>query len=81
MEARIVNDNREAVLAELERQKRAYLVAVGKKAEGYAKSAAPVDTGRLRNSITYKADGDQVTLTSNVEYAVYSNTSRYVDHN
>ena len=71
MNIQITQDNRAQFLAELERKKRAYLVAVGKMAEGYAKAGAPVDTGRLRASITYKIDGDNVELTSDVEYAIY----------
>lgn len=71
MNIQITEDNRPQVLAELERKQRAVLVAIGKKAEGYAKAKAPVDTGRLRSSITYTIDGDSVEITSDVEYAPY----------
>lgn len=47
------------------------LVAVGMAAESRAKMACPVDTGRLRNSITNAVKGDTVYIGTNVEYAVY----------
>ena len=42
----------------------AALTAVGLQAEGYAKLRCPVDTGLLRNSITYAIDGQQPAITS-----------------
>lgn len=47
------------------------LEEIGLAAEGYAKTACPVDTGRLRNSITHVALPDEkaVYIGSNVEYA------------
>ena len=71
MSVQIIQDNRAEFYAALEQKQRAYLVAVGKKAEGYAKAKAPVDTGRLRASITYTINGDSVEVTSDVEYAKY----------
>ena len=49
------------------------LIAIGLTAETYAKQECPVDTGRLRNSITHEVDmGDQSAIIgSNVEYAAY----------
>lgn len=49
------------------------LEAVGLLAEGYAKRYCPVDTGRLRNSITHGADMSDTTayIGTNVEYAAY----------
>lgn len=46
---------------------------IGLVAEGYAKKACPVDTGRLRNSITHLVgDGGRAAyIGTNVEYAVY----------
>ena len=42
-------------------------------AEGYAKKLCPVDTGNLRNSITYMVnDGEKAAyIGTNSEYAVY----------
>ena len=40
--------------------------------ESYAKQMAPVDTGRLRNSIEHYPEGtDTVVVETDVEYAVY----------
>lgn len=49
------------------------LEKVGLVAEGYAKRLCPVDTGRLRNSITHVLDsgGRAVYVGTNVEYAPY----------
>lgn len=47
----------------------AALEAIGLTAEGYAKNECPVDTGRLRNSISHTADGDSAYIGTNVEYA------------
>lgn len=40
------------------------LKAVGQTAEGYAKEDCPVDTGLLRNSITYAISGERPAITS-----------------
>ena len=49
------------------------LEAIGMQAEGYAKMKCPVDTGRLRNSITHTVDvtGRKAIIATNVEYAAY----------
>lgn len=47
------------------------LEAIGLTAEGYAKKLCPVDTGRLRNSISHAVDRDEVYIGSNAEYAVF----------
>ena len=60
------------------------LTMIGLKAEGNAKNACPVDTGRLRNSITNAIDTDEnaVYIGTNVEYAPYVElgTSRRKPH-
>ena len=44
----------------------------GQAYEDHAKTYAPVDTGRLRNSITHKPQSkDTEVVQTNVEYAVY----------
>lgn len=53
----ILTDNSEEVLSALTGQMAAALEAIGLQAEGYAKALAPVDTGRLRNSITHTITG------------------------
>lgn len=49
----IKGDNREAILRELADKIPIVLESAGQTAEAYAKDNCPVDTGRLRNSITY----------------------------
>lgn len=46
-------DNSDIVKRELEKKILKALSVIGEAAEGYAKEDCPVDTGRLRNSITY----------------------------
>lgn len=44
----------------------------GQAYEDHAKTYAPVDTGRLRNSITHKPQGNNTEVVqTNVEYAIY----------
>lgn len=66
-------DNREAIANAIDRALVAALEEVGLVAEGYAKRACPVDTGRLRNSITHIVDEGtrHVIIGTNVEYAPY----------
>ena len=64
-------NNADDILRLLERGKRNALTAIGAAAETYAKNATPVDTGRLRNSISHAVDGEAVYIGSNVEYAPY----------
>lgn len=47
------------------------LERIGLEAEGYAIDLAPVDTSRLRNSISHVVDGNTVYIGTNVEYAPY----------
>lgn len=47
------NDNSAEILAAFEQQMMKGLKTVGEAAAGHAKENCPVDTGRLRNSITY----------------------------
>lgn len=66
-------DNREAIANAIDRALVAALEEIGLVAEGYAKRACPVDTGRLRNSITHIVDEGtrHVIIGTNVEYAPY----------
>lgn len=50
-------DNSEEIVEALNRAKHIALEAIGMAAERYAKKDCPVDTGRLRNSITYAIAG------------------------
>ena len=61
-------DNTDEVLSALEKAKKRGLEAIGLTAEGYAKKkitqAGAVDTGRLRNSITYALAGEETHVKS-----------------
>ena len=67
----VVKDNTEETVDAIGSAIAAALEEVGLAAEGYAKAACPVDTGRLRNSITHIARPDEkaVYIGTNVEYA------------
>ena len=65
----LFKDNSAAVLREFNARKRSGLLAVGARAESHAKAITPVDTGRLRNSISHTADDDAAYIGTNVEYA------------
>ncbi len=64
-------DNTGEVLSALERAKKRGLEAIGLVAEGHAKRITPVDTGRLRNSISHAKDDEAAYIGTNVEYAPY----------
>ena len=66
-----VDSNVNDLLSALEKGKRNALTAIGSSAETYAKKETPVDTGRLRNSISHSVDGEAAYIGSNVEYAPY----------
>lgn len=66
-------DNRDEFKRGMEAALATALEEIGLTAEGYAKRACPVDTGRLRNSITHivDEDGALAVLGTNVEYAPF----------
>lgn len=54
------------------------LEIIGGKAESYAKALCPVDTGRLRNSITHvQMDEETEVIGTNVEYAPHVELGTY----
>jgi len=66
----IRENNTEAWLSALNQALSRGLEEVGLVAEGHAKAACPVDTGRLRNSITHaRLDERHEAIGTNVEYA------------
>ena len=73
----IENDHTDEVLQALSENVEEILTRWGEAAEGFAKDKitenGSVDTGRLRNSITYEVRMDEqaVYIGSNVEYAPY----------
>lgn len=64
-----ITDKSPEVLAALSKGIPRALWAAGAVVEGQAKQNAPVDTGRLRNSITHVESANSTTIGSNVEYA------------
>jgi len=71
MEVKIENDNREAAIDAMNNAIARAVEIIGLKAESYAKRECPVDTGRLRNSISHASDEDTAYIGTNVEYAPY----------
>lgn len=63
-------DNRREVAEAIDKAVASALEEMGLACEGYAKLACPVDTGRLRSSITHmtKPSDDAVYVGTNVEY-------------
>ena len=66
-----ITDNSAEVQAAFNDKIALVLGAIGEIAEGYAKGDCPVDTGRLRNSITHRTEGKDEYIGTNVEYAPY----------
>ena len=66
-------DRSREILAALEARKLQALEAIGAAAEDHAKEKTPVDTGRLRGSITHAVVSKEsaVYIGTNVEYAPY----------
>ena len=64
-------DNSQQILSALEKGIKNGLEAIGLTAEGHAKKITPVDTGRLRNSISHETDKEAVYIGTNVEYAAF----------
>ena len=52
-----IEDNTPKVLSEVERVAKLVLEGIGSQAEGFAKDDCPVDTGLLRNSLTWALGG------------------------
>lgn len=74
-------DNTNTILENLVDVKKRALMRSGATLESYAKQDAPVDTGRLRNSIHHEMENDDtVNIGTDVEYAKFQElgTSRGV---
>lgn len=78
MAVKVINDRTDLVEKALESQLESALYIIGQKMEGYAKMKCPVDTGRLRNSISnaYDTSDRRVVVGTNVEYAPYVELGR-----
>lgn len=68
-----IQDHTDEVIAALGTAIARGLEAIGIEAESDAAAICPVDTGRLRNSITHTIDnnGKSVIIGTNIEYAKY----------
>ena len=66
-----MKSNKKDVLNALNDQIAVALETIGLRAERHAKAYCPVDTGRLRNSISHASDEDSAYIGTNVEYAPY----------
>lgn len=55
----VVNDKSAEFIEAMKKQVQIGLKAIGAEVEGYAKEECPVDTGRLRNSITWTDKDEQ----------------------
>ena len=64
-----VKDYSKDVMSAYSQARERSLEIIGLTAEKYAKEIVPVDTGRLRNSITHEVDGKEVFVGSATEYA------------
>ena len=72
-----VVDNSELIKKALPEQIEQALIAIGSRAESHAKENCPVDTGLLRNSITYAIGGQAPAITeysddNNEQHGSYS---------
>lgn len=72
-----LKDNSEEVLEALRIAALRGLKAVGETAVDHAQDDCPVDTGRLKNSITYGTIDDAVVIGTNVEYAEHVEMGTY----
>lgn len=66
-----VTDNSDTIKKEVQEAIETAMEQIGISAETYAKMNCPVDTGRLRASISHDSDENTVIVGTNVEYAKY----------
>lgn len=79
MSVQVVADNTLQWDGEFTKELGVALEKIGLMAEGYAKAMCPVDTGRLRDSITHMVDGGEkaVYIGTNVEYGPFVELGTY----
>ena len=66
-----IEDNTQAVLANIAEKKRSALRKIGLFVEGEAKLNAPVDTGILRGSIRSNVSDEKVIIGTDIDYALF----------
>lgn len=59
-----IEDHTDDVMAEVQKRVKKALGLMGEVVEGYAKEDCPVDTGLLRNSITYAISGEKPAMST-----------------
>lgn len=64
-------NNADEVIADMNRKIERGLTKCAMQAVRYAKQDCPVDTGNLRNSISYQVRGNAAYIGTSVEYAPY----------
>lgn len=75
-----IEDYSDEILKELSEAVETALMSIGEKAVSHAVKNVPVDTGLLRNSLTYALDGQPTAITtysddSNIQSGSYSGTA------
>lgn len=70
MSVKFEDNSKEVIRLMIQASEKA-LEAIGMQAETYGKKLCPVDTGRLRNSITHQTETDVVYVGTAVEYAPF----------
>lgn len=66
-----IQSNADEVEQEMKAKMTSWLEAIGLDAASTAASVAPVDTGRLKDSISHAVVDNEVYIGTNVEYAPY----------
>lgn len=72
-------DKSPGYLDDLEKAKGVILEALGMTVERYAKEKCPVDTGLLRNSITYAVGGESPAINSYTSNSTHESTGKPVN--
>lgn len=67
----VVSANIKAQVKSIKTSTEKALKLIGLDGETLAIQASPVDTGRLKNSMTHQVGDDFVVIGTNVEYAIY----------
>lgn len=67
----VKKDNIPIVMTQYEAALTVAMEAIGIQAENYARDNCPVDTGRLKSSITHKTEKKKAIIGTNVYYAKY----------
>lgn len=78
----VTEDNSEEIKRLIEQKIDGALYAIGIQASNYAADKSPVDTGRLRASMTFDKGDKEVAIGTDVEYAIYQEfgTSKFSGH-